>query len=131
MNHPLGTTIGEIAYNAYVAAAQGKEPKVDARSWIELRPEVRDAWQTAAFTVRVADQGMRLREEVEQRLAEMVTALANYQMTDESAIEQSIWLHQRARELIWMLRPDLSGREHEHLLELIKAKQEAHEQDNA
>lgn len=110
------TTIGQAAFAAYKKAVQGVtydgKPIPD---WILLPQAVRSAWEEAAYAVRVYDEAVRNRAEIEQRLERLIHFLA----TSDWAEEFSVRTHARAMDLVWVLYPALTV---EQATDLIKER---------
>lgn len=114
------TTIGQAAFAAYRATTQGVAyDGSPIPEWMLLKQSIRDAWEAAAYAVRVYDAAMRDRKEVEDRLNNLVKFLAHVTPIGDSTVR----VHARALDLVWVLHPGMRFEEQRvHLDNLIQTQ---------
>lgn len=96
-------TDGERAFTAYNESSGGVAyDGTPIPAWLNLRPEIRMHWNKAAEELLTHNRDMRSRAEIEERVASFVYLLASTKKIEDS----TVWLHLRARELLWVLNPE-------------------------
>lgn len=96
-------TDGERAFTTYNKSAGGVAyDGTPIPAWLNLRPEIRTHWNKVAEELLAHNKDMRSRAEIEERVASFVYLIASTKKSEDS----TVWLHLRARELLWILHPE-------------------------
>lgn len=100
-------TVGQVTFEAYRKKARSLAyDGTEIPEWDNLSPSIRWYWEAAGEAAQAHDkEGLRNRTEIQQRLEGLAVLFANADLADEGSIR----LHVRAREMLWVLRPDLDG----------------------
>lgn len=100
-------TVGQVAFDAYRKKAGSLAyDGTEIPAWDNLSPSIQWYWKAAGEAAQAFDkEGLRNRTEVVLRLEGLAVLFANADLADEDSVR----LHVRARELLWVLRQDLDS----------------------